>query len=53
MGQGQVQGECRGIGTHWPWGNKGKGCWVGTQGQGGVVRIVEEGTVGGEGKKAA
>jgi hypothetical protein len=30
----QVQGECRGIGTHWPWGNRGSG-WVGTQGQGG------------------
>jgi hypothetical protein len=25
MGRGQVQGECRGIGTHWPWGRVGSG----------------------------
>ena len=53
MGQGQVQGECRGIGTHWPWGNKGKGCGVGTQGQGGEVKIVEAGMVGVEGNRVA
>jgi hypothetical protein len=37
MGWGQVQGECRGIGTHWPWGSKSSGR-VGNQGQGGLVR---------------
>ena len=52
MGQGQVQGECRGIGTHWPWGSRGKGCWVGTQGQGGVVKSVGV-VVLGEGNKVA
>jgi hypothetical protein len=42
----QGLGQQRGKGkrkNHWPWG-RGKGC---TQGQGGVVKIVEEGKVGG------
>ncbi len=36
--QVQEQGGGRGIGTHWPWDNRGKR-WVGNQGQGGVVKI--------------
>ena len=35
--QVQEQGGGRGIGTHWPWDNRGNG-WVGIPGQRGVVR---------------
>jgi hypothetical protein len=39
MMRGQVQGECRGIGTHWPWGSGGSG-WVGTQDPGKGKNVV-------------
>ncbi len=48
QGLGQQRGKGKGK-THWPW-SRGKG-W--NQGQGGVVKIVEEGKVGGEGNRVA